>query len=64
MIGPFGSYILDPAQKAAAVEDFKRRKKRHRELNHSRWVAGERRKKRLRRHRGKIALASRMRNRR
>lgn len=64
MQGPTASYILDPKQKAAAVEDFNRRKKRHREMDHGRWVKGERRKKRLRRRRDKMALGSRQRNRR
>ncbi len=63
MTGPFASYILDAVAKDAAIWDFRRRKKRNRGLDHTRWMSSERRKKRTRQHRNRIASASRKRNR-
>lgn len=62
MTGPYASHIRDQKQKVAAVRDFERRHKRNREMDHAHWIYGERRKKRTRRHRDKIAAASRKRN--
>ena len=58
MQGPFASYILDPKQARAAWEDFERRKKRNREMDHNHWIYGDRRKKRRSRRRASARASS------